>query len=70
MSLYQIGMGYRAITHELSKRGICVDWTTVRRVVKAKLGETLQKYGSKTNSATILPLHRSRKMTQPLSYYR
>ena len=29
------GLGYRAIARELLTDGICVDWSTVRRVVKA-----------------------------------
>jgi hypothetical protein len=29
------GLGYRAVARELLADGICVDWSTVRRVVKA-----------------------------------
>jgi transposase-like protein len=35
LSLYQTGLGYRAIARELAREGICVDWSTVRRVIKA-----------------------------------
>jgi transposase-like protein len=34
ISLYQAGLGYRAIAHELEKQGIFVHWSTVRRVIK------------------------------------
>jgi hypothetical protein len=29
------GLGYRAVARELLADGLCVDWSTVRRVVKA-----------------------------------
>jgi transposase-like protein len=32
---HQSGLGYRAIARELAREGICVDWSTVRRVIKA-----------------------------------
>jgi len=35
LSLYQSGLGYRAIARELRKQGISVHWSTVRRTVKA-----------------------------------
>jgi hypothetical protein len=35
ISLYQSGLGYRAIARELGKQGISVDWSTVRRVIKS-----------------------------------
>jgi len=40
LSLYQQGLGYRAVARELRREGICADWSTVRRIVKAysKLG--------------------------------
>ncbi len=40
VSLYQNGLGYRAIAHELRKQDISVDWATVRRVIKANPGKT------------------------------
>jgi transposase-like protein len=33
--LYQQGLGYRAVARELRQEGISVDWSTIRRVVKA-----------------------------------
>jgi len=36
LSLYQEGLGYRAIARELRQEGISVDWSTVRRAVKAR----------------------------------
>ena len=35
LSLYQTGLGYRAIARELAREGLCLDWSTVRRVIKA-----------------------------------
>lgn len=36
LSMYhRQGYGYRAIARELLAEGLCVDWSTVRRVVKA-----------------------------------
>ena len=40
ISLYQSGLGYRAIARELRKQNILVDWATVRRIIKASLGRT------------------------------
>ena len=34
-SLYHEGLGYRAVARELRQEGISVDWSTIRRVVKA-----------------------------------
>jgi len=34
-SLYDGGLGYRAIARELREEGISVDWSTIRRIVKA-----------------------------------
>ena len=39
ISLYSNGLGYRAIARELMKQGVCVDWSTVRRVIKRRLSE-------------------------------
>lgn len=35
LSLYHEGLGYRAVARELRQKGISVDWSTIRRVVKA-----------------------------------
>jgi transposase-like protein len=35
ISLYRGGLGYRAIARELTKGGVSVDWSTVRRVIKS-----------------------------------
>jgi len=32
---HRSGLGYRAIAQELAKQGLSVDWSTVRRVIKA-----------------------------------
>ena len=34
------GLGYRAVARELLADGLCVDWSTVRRVVKAHRTDT------------------------------
>jgi len=38
LSLYYQGLGYRAVARELRQEGICVDWSTVRRIVKSATG--------------------------------
>ena len=38
ISLYHDGLGYRAVARELRQEGISVDWSTIRRVVKAHGG--------------------------------
>lgn len=35
IALYRDGLGYRSIARELTKQGVSVDWSTVRRVIKA-----------------------------------
>jgi len=35
LSLYRQGLGYRAVARELRQEGISVNWSTIRRVVKA-----------------------------------
>jgi transposase-like protein len=35
IALYMGGLGYRSIARELTKQGVSVDWSTVRRVIKA-----------------------------------
>ena len=35
ISLRRQGFGYRATARELLREGLCVDWSTVRRLVKA-----------------------------------
>lgn len=39
LSLYQQGLGYRALARELRQMGVSVDWSTVRMVVKSHLGQ-------------------------------
>jgi hypothetical protein len=34
-SLYHQGLGYRAVARELRGENISVDWSTVRRIIKA-----------------------------------
>jgi len=46
ISLYRSGLGYRSIARELTKEGLCVDWSTVRRVIKAGLGNANEKMAS------------------------
>jgi transposase-like protein len=35
VSLYRQGLGYRAVARELRQEGISVNWSTIRRIVKA-----------------------------------
>lgn len=46
ISLYRSGLGYRAIARELAKEGLCVDWSTVRRVIKAHQSKVNEKMAS------------------------
>ena len=43
LSLYQQGLGYRAIARELRREGLSVDWSTIRRLIKTQRGETPKK---------------------------
>jgi len=36
LRLYDGGLGYRAISRELAKRGISADRSTVRRIIKSR----------------------------------
>jgi len=45
-SLHRGGFGYRAIAREMRKQGISVDWSTIRRVIKANLGRNDEKNSS------------------------
>lgn len=54
LSLYESGLGYRAIARELINQGICADWSTVRRVVKKWPSKTGNHNSSGSSSDTIL----------------
>ena len=45
LTLYQGGLGYRAIARELRADGISVDWSTVRRLIKAKIDTAANERG-------------------------
>ena len=45
LSLYRQGFGYRAIARQFRERGITVDWSTIRRIVKAHPGLMAQGEG-------------------------
>jgi transposase-like protein len=36
--LYEEGLGYRAVARELREEGVSVNWSTIRRIVKAHSG--------------------------------
>jgi hypothetical protein len=36
ISLYQQGLGYRAVARELRHQGVCADWSTIRRIIKSR----------------------------------
>jgi len=38
LSLYRQGLGYRAVAREMREEGISVNWSTIRRIVKAHGG--------------------------------
>jgi hypothetical protein len=37
IALYKQGRGYRAISHELKKKNLSVNWSTVRRLIKKNI---------------------------------
>jgi hypothetical protein len=37
LTLYKGGLGYRGIARELRAEGVSADWSTVRRLIKAKI---------------------------------
>jgi len=41
ISICKQGFGYRATARELGKKGISVNWSTVRRLIKENLDENL-----------------------------
>ena len=57
--LYSSGLGYRAISRELEKQGLVVDWSTVRRVIKEN--KNSPSYLKMKNSNTILTLGEKKK---------
>ncbi len=63
LSLHCQGFGYRAIARELMKLGVFVDWSTVRRFIKANSTDTGDRNAHETNFDTILPLGSSTNMT-------
>jgi len=57
LPLYRQGLGYRVVARELREEDISVDWSTIRRIVKAHI--RLEQRGEdtlQTNSDTILTL--------------
>ena len=36
LALYHEGLGYRAVARELRGESISVDWSTIRRIIKAR----------------------------------
>lgn len=46
LSLYRIGLGCGAIARELAKEGVWVDWSTVRRTIKANRNMTSEDMAS------------------------
>jgi hypothetical protein len=56
ISLHESGLGYRAIAHELERKDVFADWSTVRRVIKKRQIEKGHNNASSSNCDTILPL--------------
>ena len=55
LAMYGGGLGYRSISRELEKSGLCVDWSTVRRAIKASSPGSKDRASGRL-SATVLPL--------------
>ena len=47
LSLYRSGLGYRAIARELAEEGVWVDWSTIRRTIKANQGRANENMASR-----------------------
>ena len=43
LSLYHDGLGYRAVARKLREESISVDWSTIRRIIKANAGPELRR---------------------------
>jgi hypothetical protein len=52
--MHKSGMGYRLISNELLDRGLYVDWSTVRRVIKKRQSEKGRDNTFSSHSDTIL----------------
>ncbi len=63
ISLYRRGFGYRATARELGKKGISVNWSTVRRLIKERLDENLNSKLTYCPIKTIVPQSGTRKLT-------
>ena len=66
ISLYKQGFGYRATARELGKRGISVNWSTVRRLIKDKLDENLNYKVTYCHNQVRVKLHKT--LHHELSY--
>jgi len=66
LSRYDSGLGYRAIARELAKQGLSVDWSTVRRVIKAHQ-DRAKRTLPRAIFDTILPLGYCGEMTRNTS---
>ena len=56
LSLYREGLGYRGIARELRGQGLSVDWSTVRRLVKAGTPLDREQDNQPCDSNTIMTL--------------
>jgi hypothetical protein len=70
IALYKQGLGYRAITRELKKKKLSVNWSTVRRLIKKKLWTNLSceynRYPNLTPSNSINKDRHRRAITYSL----
>jgi hypothetical protein len=56
LSMYEGGLGYRAITRELTKYGVLASFSSVRRVIKQNSNQASLQNIPQANSETILKL--------------
>jgi hypothetical protein len=66
MSLYESGLGYRAITRELTKYGVLASFSSVRRVIKQKSSQARLQNIPQANSETILKLGSVKDLTKSI----
>lgn len=63
VSLYERGLGYRAIARELERRSLLVDWSTVRNVIKSRRNRGDRYDTQNSNSNTVLTRDRPQNMS-------
>lgn len=67
LSLYESGLGYRAIARELTDYGVLASFSSVRRVIKQNSSQASLQNIPQANSETILKLGSVRDLTKSIN---